>query len=392
MFRSLTRGQLLVDVAIGLALFVVRISFGVDSLLLGIAVGGLGVALALRRLSPLLALGVAWVGAVLQMVAGSLPDVANLAILAVLFATARYGAGAVRWFGLASAAAGAVVASVYLFVAVPGANYETPRDIIQFLLGTDTLISLVTLAVGLFAVLGLSWSFGLLVEMKVHAEQTRLERAKADEAIAIEQERNRIARDMHDVVAHSLAVVIAQADGARYARTTKPEVIDDALVTISTTAREALADVRILLGQLRHQQYAGPQPTITDLDQLVRQFRSSGMALRLEQSGKPPALAANQQLAVFRIVQEALTNALRHGSALGIVQGTIVWSAEGAEITITNEVETQQSRSDVLAPHRLGHGLIGMHERAEIVGGTFDAHRDGGSFTVRATIPVEGPA
>ena len=126
----------------------------------------------------------------------------------------------------------------------------------------------------------------------------------------------RIARDMHDVVAHSLAVVIAQADGARYAprRRRIPAVATEALGTISTTARAALADVRLLLTQLRHSQGDGPQPTLADLEALYAQVRAAGVDLRVDVDpappGEPPAAV---QLAVYRILQEALTNALRHG-------------------------------------------------------------------------------
>ncbi|WP_316313707.1 sensor histidine kinase, partial [Clavibacter michiganensis] len=137
--------------------------------------------------------------------------------------------------------------------------------------------------------------------------------ARALQDVVVEQERNRIARDMHDVVAHSLAVVIAQADGARYARLVDPEAADEALRTISTTARQALGDVRILLAQLRHSEDDAPQPELKELSDLIDQMRSTGLTIEFVETGQPGEFGTGQQLAVYRIVQEALTNVLRHG-------------------------------------------------------------------------------
>jgi len=201
----------------------------------------------------------------------------------------------------------------------------------------------------------------------------------AEQDVIVEQERNRIARDMHDVVAHSLAVVIAQADGARYAADAASK--DAALTTISSTAREALADVRLLLGQLRHREDAGPQPVLADLGRLIDQLRASGLIVTLEQSGVPAALPAAQQLAVYRIVQEALTNALRHGNTTEEVRAVIAWTADAVTLTITNAL-------GAAAPQAEGHGLPGMRERAILVGGTLEARPDGACYVVRSSIPV----
>ena len=126
----------------------------------------------------------------------------------------------------------------------------------------------------------LAWTVGALVRTSLRARRTQRERERAERERIEEQERGRIARDMHDVVGHSLAVIIAQADGARYAADADPQAGKDALATISTTARSALADVRLLLAQLRHSEGMAPQPMLNDLESLYSQVRAAGLAVR----------------------------------------------------------------------------------------------------------------
>ena len=367
MFRRLTPAQLTFDIAIAALCFLIRGTMTFDAPVIWVFMAG---ALAIRRLSPGLALAVAWAGAVLQMALTVGPDVSNIAILAVLFATARYGSARVRWLGLASAIGGAVIASAYT-VLVPGI-FGPADSVPAFLRGFSVSL------IGALAVLGLSWTLGLLWRTWDTARQNRRDKLAAEQATVVEQERNRIARDMHDVIAHSLAVVIAQSDGGRYSAGL--EAKDAALTTISSTAREALADVRLLLGQLRHSQETGPQPMLADLDRLVEQLRASGLTIRFAQEGEPVPLPAGKQLAIYRIVQEGLTNALRHGVADDTVDLLIEWSREAVTITIENTASGE--------PGPQGHGLAGMHERALLVGGTFRAAPDDGRFVVSATIPV----
>lgn len=372
MFRRLTPFQLTVDVGIAALCFLVRGTMAFDNLVLWGVVLLMAGALAIRRLSPALALGVAWLGAVIQMAAIIPPDVSNAAILAVLFATARYGERLVRWIGLASAIGGAVIASVYT-VLVSGI-FGTPDGVAMFLRGFSVSV------IGAVAVLGLSWTLGLLWRTWDTARQNRRDKLAAEQQTIVEQERNRIARDMHDVVAHSLAVVIAQADGARYAG--DKDTTDAALTTIASTAREALADVRLLLGQLRHNQDEGPQPVLADLDRLVEQLRSSGLVVALEQRGTPVPLASARELAVYRIVQEALTNALRHGDTDEEVVVLIEWVADAAALTISNALRLPAREQTP------GHGLAGMRERALLVGGSLSAEAENDHWVVRARIPA----
>lgn len=331
-------------------------------------------ALAMRRLQPGIALSLAWVGAALQMGLGMMPSPTDAAIFAVLYATAAYGSTRVFWSGFGSAIAGAAIVPTYLIAR----GTSGPPDADVWVLAGALL-----LAAG-FALM-LSWVTGALVRMAVRAaENSRAQRAAEAEIIA-EQQRVRIARDMHDVVAHSLAVVIAQADGARYAAATDPAATSDALSTISTTARAALADVRLLLTQLRHSQAEGPQPTLADLDELFSRMRASGLTVDVVVDPAPPGEPPGAvQLAVYRIMQEALTNALRHGVDPR-VRVHLAWFADRVVLSVRNARSTAPSASP--SPTG-GHGVIGMRERAQLVGGSLTAGVEYGEFVVKATLPI----
>lgn len=375
MLRRLTATQLAVDIAVALVCLLLRFTFTLDNAATVVVVIGMAAALAIRRLSPPLALAVAWVFAIVQMLSLLPPDFSNAAILAVLYSTARFGGPRTKWLGLISAGVGAVVATVYLGLL---------EGWLQPVSSGPSLVLLYVLVLGgALAALGLSWTVGLLVKTWRAAADSRRERLFAEQSVIVEQERNRIARDMHDVVAHSLAVVIAQADGARYAAKSDPTAVEQALTTISSTAREALADVRLLLGQLRHNQDEGPQPALADLERLVDQLRASGLLVTVERAGEPAALPTAQQLAIYRIAQEALTNALRHGDVSKPVDFTLAWSPDAAELTVSSAIRTPAS-----ATGPLGHGIAGMRERALLVGGEFSARPEGDRFVVRTRIPV----
>lgn len=331
---------------------------------------------AIGRLAPGLALVAAWIGAVVQMLTGSGPLPQDIAILLVLYATAAWGSRRVLWWGLGSAIGGGVIAAAYIVI-VNGATFY-PGDTWQVISGGMLLLVMSVMA------LAFAWVCGLLWRVVLRARRTREAQARAEELAAEEQERVRIARDMHDIVAHSLAVVIAQADGARYAAAAKPELAQESLATIAQTARAALSDVRMLLTQLRHRQGDGPQPTLADLEQLFAQVRRAGVEPHITVDPMPPGEPPGAiQLAVYRILQEALTNAIRHGE--GDVDVRLSWWNDRVDIEVRNAV------SAPVPPTPGGHGLIGMRERAQLAGGTLDAERDAGQFIVRATLPI-GPS
>ncbi len=390
MIRPLSRLALAVDIAAAALLFAVLLPMSLAvyapgslsylgvSEAIGIAATVVAAllqcgAVAIGRLTPGIALGVAWVGAAAQMAAGLTPLPLNAAILLVLYATAAWGSQRVMWAGLISAGAGAVVAGVYITVLNTGLTQGLG-------IAVSTMVLLIALSV---LALGFAWAAGFGWRMVLRARSIREAQHRAEAATVEEQERVRIARDMHDVVAHSLAVVIAQADGARYAAASDPQAASAALTTIAQTARGALSDVRMLLTQLRHRQGDGPQPTLADLETLFAQVRQAGIepAITIDPMppGEPPAAI---QLAVYRILQEALTNALRHGAGQD-VDIRLAWHADRVDLVVGNIVDD----AAVLGAGG-GHGIIGMRERAQLVGGVLRAEREGRMFVVRARLPI----
>jgi signal transduction histidine kinase len=399
MFNRLTRGRAATDIAIAFVylVFVTDLTVQIGHLNEIFIVVGLGVALGFRRFSPPIALLLSWLVALYQLYFAHIgPIAADLAILAVLYATALYGSRVVRWCGFVSIFLGALLGGIFLKW-----GSETPSIVgLSFRLQSVADAFLILLEFGAFfvllvALLGLPWTVGNLVRTRRVARQSRLaeqsaqlEVEAASRDVIIEQERNRIARDMHDVVAHSLAVVIAQADGARYAQENDPGAVDGALTAISATARDALADVRLLLGQLRHPQTEGPQPALADLNRLLDQLRASGLTISFTTKGTPLQLGTGQQLAVYRIVQEALTNALRHGDAKSEVVVRFEWASDELMIRVTSALLAAPATAEL----RLGHGLAGMKERAALVGGSLSTRVDNDHFVVMANIPATATA
>ncbi|WP_146081500.1 sensor histidine kinase [Rathayibacter sp. AY2B5] len=353
---------------------------GVDGAMQLLVAGVLAVALVLHRRSPVLALSIAWAGAALQMSASLAPGPADLAILAVLFGAGASESRRVRIAGAVSAVLGAVIAVVYLVLVF---------DLVAS--AYDGLLSAGATFGGILATLGLSWTIGLLSRsvrraregqtLRAQAEQ---ERARAQRELDTVEERNRIARDMHDVVAHSLAVVIAQADGARYLGSTSPEQTDAALLTISSVARDALGDVRVLLAQLRHSQSDGPQPGARDLPALLDSVGGAGAPVRAELAVDLEAVPRAVGLALYRIAQEATTNALRHGRPGSPLD--IALRQDGGELALTvRNARCADVERDSLPGE--GHGLVGMRERAALVGGVLAAGPVGDDFVVDARLP-----
>ena len=207
------------------------------------------------------------------------------------------------------------------------------------------------------------------------AERDRDQQAQ----IAVAAERTRIAREMHDIVAHSLSVMIALNDGAAAALRTAPGEAREAVQQASTVGRQALAEMHRLLAVLRADSVAGlaPLPGDAQLDDLITRVRSAGLTVELVVTGRPWASAPGAQLAVHRIVQEALTNVLKHAPGASQVVVTLRYSDSDIDIEVVNDDR------DVRTPRRSstgGLGLTGMRERASVYGGQVQSgpERDGG--------------
>ncbi len=207
--------------------------------------------------------------------------------------------------------------------------------------------------------------------------------ALADRGAA--DERRRIAREMHDVVAHSLAVMVAQAEGGRMAVATRPERAPEILESIASSGREALSEMRGLLGVLRDGASDGPpQPTLADLPELVDQVRATGRRVDLTVTGDAQHLPALRELAAYRVVQEALTNVVKHAPQDSTSSVTLTWDAAELQVVIANDDQAVSSASDGTS----GRGLVGMRERLEAVGGSLDAGPVEAGWRVAARIPL----
>lgn len=256
--------------------------------------------------------------------------------------------------------------------------------------------AIILYAVFLEAICGVGIVSGYLFRARRLAQQALQDRAQRleqeqeqERALAAADERRRIAREMHDVVAHSLSVVIAQADGARYAAAADPEIATETLGTIAQTSREALQEMRSLLGVLRTEaDDAAPKAPAPDLGQvptLVENVRNSGLPLEFTTVGEPRrSLPSGAELAAYRAVQEALTNVLKHAGPEATATLTFTWTPHGLSIDVT---DTGRGPSGA---DGLGRGQQGMRERVGLYGGDVDFSRPGqGGYSVHAFLPYE---
>ena len=220
-----------------------------------------------------------------------------------------------------------------------------------------------------------------LERLTVDLEREREEKARA----AVAEERVRIARELHDMVAHAISVIVLQARGGRRSLATDPEETREALDTIEATGSAALAEMRRLLGMLRaddEEIALAPQPSLRYVDALVAQVRDAGLPVELSIEGEPLELPPGVDLSAYRIVQEALTNALKHaGPATARV--IVRYGDHDLELEVADTGAGAE-------PDGVGHGLVGMRERVSLYGGKVEAGpRDGGGFAVRARLPLD---
>lgn len=337
--------------------------------------------LAWRRTHVAVAGAVVAVAAALHVLV--IPDMILPSVVAVpimLYALAAYGP---RWAssgGLAVAVLGAVAA---------GGRYFTG----EFSTWQSTTFTIAFLILFVVAV----WAFGDLRRVRnqelagltERARLLELERAQEAELAAV-NERTRIAREMHDIVAHSLTVVIAQADGGRYGARADPAAAVAALDTIAETGRQALADMRALLSVLREDRpretHATPQ--VSDVPALVEDLRGGGLHVDLLVEGEPRPLSAGAELTAYRIVQESLTNVLKHAGPAARVTVSIGWTGTGLVLSVVDD--GRGAAGALVSASGGGQGVLGMRERAELHGGRFDAGpMVGGGYRVEAELPCQ---
>lgn len=217
-------------------------------------------------------------------------------------------------------------------------------------------------------------------ELQAEREQTA--------RLAVLDERARIAREMHDVVAHSVSLMVVQAGAARHLLTQDPEQSRVALASLETVGREALHELRRALGILRDGSddavQLAPQPGLDQLSSLVDRARASGLEVDLVTQGDPRSLTAGVDVAAYRIVQEALTNVIKHAGD-NRVRIHLSWGQEGIRLEVAD-----RGIGTAAGPAPQGHGLVGMRERTSLHGGTFAAGQGGdGGFVVTAELPYD---
>ncbi|MFI7111080.1 sensor histidine kinase [Nonomuraea sp. NPDC050227] len=333
-----------------------------------VALSVLLIAPLLWRRRPLAAYAVITLASFGQWLAHVDPLPANLAVMVALWTVASE--CAFRW-----ALAAGLVAELGIFLALVNWSVATFG---MFFSGSIFVVT-IWLA-GLYANTRRRYLEGL-EERAERAERERDQQAR----MAAAAERTRIARELHDVVAHNVSVMVVQADGAGFALDSDPEQARLAVRNISKTGRAALAEMRRMVGVLRENEDDGtdytPQPGLGQLEELVR---GAGVPASLRIGGVPGELPEGQQLAVYRIVQEALTNALKHGGPH--VQARVEIDYGGPELVVR---VTDDGRGAAAPRSPDGHGLIGMRERVGMYGGAVSAGPlTGGGFEVLARLPT----
>jgi signal transduction histidine kinase len=232
----------------------------------------------------------------------------------------------------------------------------------------------------------IAWLVGALVRSRVqNAEQRRLRR-KDLAAQAVTEERNRIARELHDVIGHSVSLMTVQASAVRRRLSDDQASEREALEVVETTGRQALSEMRRMVGVLRHSGEEAdrePAPGLAQLPRLVEQFRSAGLPVDLSVTGREQPLAPGLDLTAYRLVQEALTNALRHAVSPTCAEVTIGYSTERLELAIRDDGRQVTTGAEA------GHGLLGLRERVSVYGGDLVARpRSGGGFELIASLPL----
>lgn len=372
-----------------------------QTMLLAVLAVMMGAAVGLSRLTPGTALAVVWAVAGIHVIAGVPILATEFAVVAVVFGTARWGSTAVVWLSALSIPAGAGATVAFLATDVQRALpafvdlSALPR------LGERWQPGAVVIGV---ALLGLPWMAGLVLRAVARARTTadlasvdvaraEAERAQARQIARLSEDQARLARDVHDVVGHSLAVILAQAESAQYLPDGDPAALKTTLANIATSARTSLQSVRHVLSATRE----GVQPSTPDLDSLIEALRTSGHEVVSTQGGAPQPMPPELELIAFRTLQEMATNAMKHGRRDRPITVKRQWPDGDGEATLRISMSNVAAAESAAQPPdwTAGQGLTGMRQRVESIGGRLlvDRRAVAGEpkFTVAAWIPLPRP-
>jgi signal transduction histidine kinase len=305
------------------------------------------------------------------------PTVGQLAFPVAVYSVARWSP---RWQGVTA-----------LLVGYAGALVAATSWLVGFGAADLTAGNLAPYTVTIGAIVTAAWALGTAAQTRERYVASLVARAEQAERmaereveLAARDERSRIAREMHDVVAHGLSVIVVQADGARYAAAKDPDVAVGTLETISAAGREALTEMRRLLGLLREGDTGvTPQPGLDDVRHLVDEARAAGMRVTADLPAHPPEVPDGVALAAYRIVQEALTNVRKHAGPDARVEVRVAVD-RGVAVDVRDDGRGAAAPAD-----GRGLGLVGMRERAAVHGGVLQAGpAPGGGFAVSARLPL----
>jgi signal transduction histidine kinase len=329
--------------------------------------------LAARRRFPGTVLALVVASGLAVATLGVPPDLLGIAILVAVYSVAAYGD---RWVSLAGLAAAELGSAA---VQLTQGSFQWPTPI------TNALVIAAAWLLGHFV--GVRRAYTARLERTAELERARAEQARQ----AVAEERLRLARELHDVVAHSISVIAVQSGVGAHVASTQPEEAAKALAAIEATSRAALTELRRLLGVLRQEDEPqgdlAPVPGLADLDSLLAEVAKAGLGVRLQVEGRPAQLPAGVDLSAYRIVQEALTNVVKHAGPAR-AQVAIRYRDQEVMVEVTDDgrgaaAPTGDGRA------RVGHGLIGMRERVAVFGGDLDVGpRPGGGFRVAARLPL----
>jgi len=339
----------------------------------------LAVPVVFRRSHPAGAFAAAIVIGALQVLLDVRPNATDLAVVILLYTLAAYTPRRISVTGLAVCLIGSAVA------------------VARWMPGQLSVLDAVAVGSIMFAGPSLiAWVFGDSMRYRrayytsLEDRAARLEAERDAQAqVAAAAERARIARELHDVVAHNVSVMVVQADGASYALGSDPDRARQALAAISATGRQALTEMRRMLGVLRRDEDGteperAPLPGIGQLGELLEQARAAGLAVSFTVEGVPQPLPDGAALAAYRIVQESLTNTRKHGGPRATAQVTLRYLEDALLLRITDD-----GRGGAAASDGAGHGLTGMRERVAIYGGWVQAGpRPAGGYQVTARLPL----